>query len=332
MSGDEQNGVNIDETLPFEVVDEDLPTVYTNISISTYGIARRCYEENMDRVNDIMLDPKLDDDTKQIEMDKWQSGADKQRVEIEKFEQKCPEYDSKYLGDNIKVLAKKHNLRIPDVENLVGVSSGYISRTVNPDSKKRLSIDIVWKLSKVFSVNMSDLLDRDLTEPPKTIIPVKQFFEKLTKETSEADLHWKNLGNTYNSGNADFFEQTEDKDGKMKWVFSAPDDEWISALDGAIYVAQINGRPTYIIPVDTLFADKGVLIYTKRYYDTGFDQYQEDISLLCSTMDDSSGILYARATELLNVIKLHENDFTVSEDAKSFIEGYLNPDENLPFV
>ena len=44
MSGDEQNGVNIDETLPFEVVDEDLPTVYTNISISTYGIARRCYE------------------------------------------------------------------------------------------------------------------------------------------------------------------------------------------------------------------------------------------------------------------------------------------------
>ena len=27
-----ENGVNIDETLPFEVVDEDLPTLYTNIS------------------------------------------------------------------------------------------------------------------------------------------------------------------------------------------------------------------------------------------------------------------------------------------------------------
>lgn len=315
-----------ENTLPFEVV-EDLPTVYKKISIESYGIARRCYEESMDKVNEIMLDPHLDDDQKQVEMDKWQTGADEQRKEIEIFEKKCPDYDAKFLGSNIKVLAKKYNLRIPDVENLVGVSNGYISRTVNPDSKKRLSIDVVWKLAKVFKVNMEDLLDRDLTEPPKSIIPVRDFLEKLDLDTAESQIHWKNLGRKYNESTSDFYTISQDEEGKNVASFIPPDSGWSVDLAGDIYAATVNYRTLYIMAAEDLFEDNVVLIYTKRTIDVGFEEYKEVLELLCNTSTDSSGILSARANSLLNTIKLHEKDFTVSDDAKSFIDGYLNPDE-----
>lgn len=51
-------------------------------------------------------------------------------------------YDSKFLSSNLDCLLKRHGLRISDLEELLGVSAGYVSRTVNPDSKK----DCLWIL------------------------------------------------------------------------------------------------------------------------------------------------------------------------------------------
>ena len=64
-------------------------------------------------------------------------------------------YDSKFLSGNLDYLLKMHSLRISDLEELLGVSAGYVSRTVNPDSKKRLSVDIVWKISVIFHTALS---------------------------------------------------------------------------------------------------------------------------------------------------------------------------------
>ena len=332
--------MTIDEELPFEEIpfqdDEELPFVndevywVKRVCITNYGNAKRLYEEFVAKANDALMDSTMESDDAQAEIDKWQKYADDQKAAIEKFEKSCAQFDSKYLGENIKIIAKKHNLKIPDVENLVGISPGYISRTINPESKKRLSIDVVWQISKLFSINMSDLLERDLKEPPKTVTPVVQFLEKLNHETSEADIHWKSLGNSCNNSTAEFFSDTTDKDGNATKVFSAPQDDWFCSLKGNIYAARLNGRTIYIMEVDCLFGDDGILIYTEREVWNEFDQSYNVTELLCSTMDDSSGILLARATELMNSIKLHERDFTVSDDAKSFIDNYLNPVQ-LPF-
>lgn len=72
----------------------------------------------------------------------------------------------KILSSNLDYLLKRHGLRISDLEELLGVSAGYVSRTVNPDSKKRLSVDIVWKISAVFQVNVDDLLNIDFQVTP----------------------------------------------------------------------------------------------------------------------------------------------------------------------
>lgn len=314
-----------DEVLPFET-----EGIYRNITISNYGAAKRKFEDFMNRVNDAMLSGASDDEDTQVEMDKWEKLADEQRAELDKFEKTCAQFDAKFFGENIKVLAKKNNMKIPDIEKLVGVSPGYISRTVNPDSKKKLSIDVVWQIAKLFSVNMSDLLDRDLSEPPKTVIPVVKFIEKLNQETSESDLHWKSLGDKNSNATAEFFATKEDKDGNQVVEFCPPGDDWLCSLKGNIYASQINYRTIYIMEVDSLFED-GILIYTERTVEYDFEHYETVTELLCSTLNDSSGILFAKATELMNSIRLHKNDFTVSDDARAFIDGYLNPDEDLPF-
>ena len=43
------------------------------------------------------------------------------------------------------------------------------------DSKKRISIDIVWMIAQVFNANIDDLLNRDLTAPTKDLKKVISF-------------------------------------------------------------------------------------------------------------------------------------------------------------
>lgn len=85
----------------------------------------------------------------------------------------------KILSSNLDYLLKRHGLRISDLEELLGVSAGYVSRTVNPDSKKRLSVDIVWKISTVFQVNVDDLLNIDFQVTTQSLSDVIAFFKKL---------------------------------------------------------------------------------------------------------------------------------------------------------
>ena len=88
-----------------------------------------------------------------------------------------------------------HSLRISDLEELLGVSAGYVSRTVNPDSKKRLSVDIVWKILVIFQVNVDDILNIDFQVPTQSLHDVIDIFKKLKQDTDEATIHWNNQGN-----------------------------------------------------------------------------------------------------------------------------------------
>ena len=104
---------------------------------------------------------------------------EEQKKQIYDFINAQANYDSKFLSGNLDYLLKMHSLRISDLEELLGVSAGYVSRTVNPDSKKRLSVDIVWKISVIFQVNVDDLLNIDFQVPTQSLRDVIDFFKKL---------------------------------------------------------------------------------------------------------------------------------------------------------
>ena len=122
-------------------------------------------------------------------------------------------YDSKFLSSNLDYLLKMYGLRISDLEGLLGVSAGYVSRTVNPDSKKRLSVDIVWKISAIFQVNVDNLLNIDFQIPTQSLCDELFKSVKLHESDFVISESAKSLNNRYlnpKRNNADGFMNIPD--------------------------------------------------------------------------------------------------------------------------
>ena len=58
------------------------------------------------------------------------------------------DYSKKVLMDNIYYLAKKNNITLGKLEELVGLSAGYLSRLNREDNNSNPSIDVVSSFSK----------------------------------------------------------------------------------------------------------------------------------------------------------------------------------------
>ena len=108
-------------------------------------MAKRNSEELTKKISSLQLDLELDDEeTPKLEsrIVEIEQKLEEQKNFINGFINAQANYDSKFLGSNLDYLLKMHGLRISDLEELLGVSAGYVSRTVNPDSKK----DYLWIL------------------------------------------------------------------------------------------------------------------------------------------------------------------------------------------
>ena len=100
------------------------------------------------------------------------------------------DYDNTLLIRNIGTLLRRHGLRLGDLENALGISTGYISRTSKPGSGKKMSIDIVWKIAALFNVSMQSLIESDLNMPSTNTALVLRFISKLLKQTSDEEIVW----------------------------------------------------------------------------------------------------------------------------------------------
>lgn len=306
-------------------------------SFKDYGLAKRNFEELTKKISSLQLDLELDDE----ETPKLESGIvemehklEEQKKHITEFINAQENYDSKFLSSNLDYLLKMHGLRISDLEELLGVSAGYVSRTVNPDSKKRLSVDIVWKISAIFQVNVDDLLNIDFQIPTQSLCDVIAFFKKLKQETDEATIHWNNQGNKQENYVGIFFRESEEGglDGTKRYQY-APDgyanETKAIGLTDDIFSAETSIGEIYLLPLENQFGEKGY----ELYHYTGGENYSSnydttDLDLICSTFYDKSNALKGKCDELFKSVKLHESDFVISESAKNLIDRYLNPKKN----
>lgn len=100
------------------------------------------------------------------------------------------EFDNSILISNINYLAKKNNMRIGDVERMLGISAGYISRTAKENSSKKLSIDVVWKIAKLFEVSLNSIINTDLRLPGSNTELLIKFLGKLYRDTKSDKIGW----------------------------------------------------------------------------------------------------------------------------------------------
>lgn len=140
----------------------------------------------LDEIETVLSGKMHDEDTSSLE-----DAIEKQKELIQFFLEDIGEFDNKILVSNITFLTKKHGIRIGDLEKMLGISAGYISRTAKENSGKKMSVDVVWKLSRIFETDIRILLEVDLNGLTPTESYYATFLNKLIRDTAADKLDWE---------------------------------------------------------------------------------------------------------------------------------------------
>lgn len=262
----------------------------------------------------------------------WYKILGEQEDNIRVYLDNLGEFDNSRLISNVNYLAKKNGMRFGDLESALGLSAGYISRTAKADSKKRMSIDVAWKIAKLFEVELSSLIGRDLSIPEHGVDVLVKFIERLTKKTIASEVVWENHGGYggYLNSRYTSLGLVRYEDGDDVASYDAPrrrldeDDEcdyhWYLASDIYCYRNFQDSKDLVIID----YATPSIKNYE------AFDfilVWKESGKLrsdrLFSTADDAFAGLKDRAAELVSRISGLEFEPMMTKEHRNLIESFL---------
>ena len=95
------------------------------------------------------------------------------------------------IYENAKALAKIRGLKLSDVEEKLGLSQGYLSRTAHG-----IKIEKVYELSKIFGVTIADLIEKDFWEEYKEKIAEYELADAIRK--AKKNMPWFDIQQTVN--------------------------------------------------------------------------------------------------------------------------------------
>ena len=247
----------------------------------------------------------------------------RQEEYIKEYLYSLGEFDNSYLISNINYLVKKNDLRIGDIEKLLGISAGYISRTAKENSAKKLSIDVVWKIAKLFDVDMGILIETDLQIPNGNTDMLIKFISKLTKQTRENTIEWSFQGGNISILDKSYLEMgliTEENEISVYHPNHLNQDiKWI-LMDDIVAFEKFEGiKNLVIIPYKS--ADNDIL----NGYDFVFvwnDGKKHHWEKVFYTADDPFGDLKNYTSILLDSIRRTELDAKVAPEIRNIIANY----------
>lgn len=102
------------------------------------------------------------------------------------------EYSKQKLMENIYALIQERGIKIGELENELGVSTGYISRlNKNPDST--INIELVLNIANYFGVSIDVLVEGDMTKVRDNLHYMGQFINSLKDATDSNKLEWDSI-------------------------------------------------------------------------------------------------------------------------------------------
>lgn len=260
----------------------------------------------------------------------WQNLLQEQEDLIQAYLDSIGEFNNSCLINNIAFLAKKSGLRFGDLEKMLGISTGYISRTAKENSAKRLSIDVVWKIARLFEVDVRELIETDLSVPNKNTDLVLQFIKKLRHQTEECSIEWQPDGGSMYELDRKYTEMgLISEEGEVTFYHPNhlnPDIKWKLADDIFSCDDIDDGRSLVIIPFNCDEMPKinyDVIFVTTTPCHSNPSGASYDWEKVFYTADEPFGRLQEKAAELYEIIRDQEFDAKVSPSVRSFIADYL---------
>ena len=100
----------------------------------------------------------IDFATHEEDTSRYEEMKERQNDYIQEYLSLIGDFDNSILVSNIIHLAKSNDIRLGELEKMLGISTGYISRTAKENTNKRLSIDVVWKIAHFFNISIDSLV------------------------------------------------------------------------------------------------------------------------------------------------------------------------------
>ena len=275
-----------------------------------------------------MIDAHMPDDA-----DKYMEIMAVQESLIRTYVNSIGSFDNSILINNIAFLIKKYDIRLGDLENLLGISAGYISRTAKENSGKRMSIDIAWKISRLFNIDFGRLVTIELAEDKGNTAVLLKFINKMIKQTEEGKLQWEFIGG----------EETELDQSVIECGLITEEGETLVyhpdhlnsnvrfLLHGDIMCTRTfddDGNDMMIIPF-CREGDKSIHFDFIFTWDGNFNRGEDTLQWQKAfyTIDDPFGRLDKAASRLYEVVRAYELDAKLDPETRSFIDSYLEDEE-----
>jgi len=260
----------------------------------------------------------------------WGDLLQSQKDYIQEYLDSLGEFDNSFLVSNINYLAKKNDLRMGDIEKLLGISTGYISRTAKENSAKKLSIDVVWKFAKLFEIELRALLETNLQIPNSNTEMAEKFLRKVYSQTEEGTIEWISNGGV----------ECELDESIVEARLVTEEDETI-----LYHPMRLNRNARFILAgeiftCENINLEKEVLIIPFKLdkserieYDFVLRWSEDDESnpnygkhyfkRMFNTVDDPFGALDVYAGNLYRLIKEREYDTRMLSEVKDIIVDFL---------
>lgn len=255
----------------------------------------------------------------------WCTLLQQQEDYISEYVEFLGDFNNTILTNNIGYLLKKNNMRVGELEEFLGISTGYISRTIKEDSKKKMSIDIVWKIARLFGTDVRTLTENEMWISHSNTDLLKKFLEKLYKDTKDNYFRWEYEGGVMVVLNERFEKSgliTTEEDEKCVYhpQHLNPEVKWVLNKDIISLECFDKTRDLAIIPY--IAEEKENL----RGYD--FILIWQDGEDVCwqkvfYTADDPFGHLLEGADKLYSLIEDAEFDAKLTPNIHQLISGYV---------
>ena len=256
----------------------------------------------------------------------YESLLQEQTNYIHKYVESLDEFDNCTLANNIAYLAKKNGIRVGELEYAIGVSAGYLSRTIKKNSKKKMSIDIVWKIAQLFETDVKTLIESEMWVTHTNTDLLECFLERLYEDTRDNFFAWEPEGGVMTVLDDRYKEMgliTEEEDGTAVYHPNHlnPDIKWVLVADivslecfeegkkDLVMIPFKSAEKDYISGYDFIFVweDEGRWCWEKVFY----------------TSDDPFGSLWKGAKKLYDHIESSEFDAKLSPKVQQLIINYV---------
>ena len=239
------------------------------------------------------------------------------------------QYDKNRLVNNIEYLLKRRNVKVGDLENQCGVSTGYISRLKNNDNNDTSpSAEVLLRLSIVLNVSLTSLLYSDYEKMTETELFLQSFLADMINKTESNKVLWDRFSQysiyneTYGDGETPLpiAGTYQDSYGNNKTYYYSLFAERPMTINGYYYTLFLNNNLYYLI---SLYDEiKG------RIFELYILLANQSFKKICCSDIETHTAIRQLLTDLYSSVERSCKQVRIDEDVKNSLEDFLSSKGN----